>query len=493
MIRWHLWVVVLVLATGCGVQVLDTDDLVGVEDNPIAPSPPFAGDPASGAVFGIDISHWEGPMSQREMDCFWDSGVRHVVSGTQVEEVTRQQLEMAVSRGMTVDAYVYLYWNLDLAAQVKEAFRRSQGFPIQRMWLDVEEDPGKLGANAIIALVQQALDACNAQGGATCGIYTGPGFWQTYMNDTSVFSQVPLWYAWYNYKKSLAVWSVEQFGGWLQPTGKQWAEQVLCSVGVDKNVMLVPQAASVLVDRSLLPDTMQPPPAPTGLFPADGAVVGVDYIKLMTATIPRASHYQLALESWDGKIAFKTYYTWTRTDPFITVYPAWHNAIYRFRARAQNGHGWGAWSAWATFDWGNYSGPRPGSAPPPPPAPPPPATPPPATPPPATPPPATPPPWSNRRPAPAGAPTGLAPDGNVLSTAGVKLSCDTIQGASLYEFSIEFLAASGSYAPYVAYQSAAPCKTFYPQVHNTTYRFRVRATVGGVPGPWSNPASFQYK
>lgn len=473
------WLVALSL-TACGVQVIEpAEDPVKVGTAPISPSPFFAGDAQSGAPFAVDISFWEGPMSQREMDCFWDSGVRHVVSGTQVEEITRQQLEMALARGMTVDAYVYLYWDQDMAAQVKEAFRRTQGFPIQRMWLDVEEDPAGLGANALIALVQQALDACNAQGGAVCGIYTGPGFWKTYMNNTPSFGQVPLWYAWYNHKKALTHWPQEQFGGWLQPTAKQWAEEALCGVGVDKNVMQVPGAPAVVVDRSLPPDTGQPPPAPGGLYPADGAVVGLSYVKLMTGTIPRATRYQLALESWDGKGAFKPYYVWTRTDPFIKVNPTQHNAIYRFRARAQNAHGWGAWSAWAIFDYGSYSGPRPGPSAPPPPSPPP-----------VTPPPATPPPAPPQSPPAPGAPTGLTPDGATLSGGAVTLSCSPVQGASQYEISIE-LQTIGGFAPYFTYKASAPTKTFYPQVHGATYRWKVRATVGGSPGPWSNPASFQ--
>ena len=28
------------------------------------------GDPAAGAVYGLDMSMWEGPLSQYEMDCF---------------------------------------------------------------------------------------------------------------------------------------------------------------------------------------------------------------------------------------------------------------------------------------------------------------------------------------------------------------------------------------------------------------------------------------
>ena len=58
-----------------------------LSDAIVTPSQPFYGDPANHAVYALDISLWEGPISQYEMDCFWDSGVRHVVVGTQLQEI----------------------------------------------------------------------------------------------------------------------------------------------------------------------------------------------------------------------------------------------------------------------------------------------------------------------------------------------------------------------------------------------------------------------
>ncbi|MBK8995754.1 MAG: hypothetical protein IPM35_08405 [Myxococcales bacterium] len=431
---------------------------------PIKASPPYYGDPAHDAVFGVDISHWEGPMAQAEMDCFWDSGVRHVVSGTQVEEVTRQQLAMAVSRGMTVDAYVYLYWTDDIAGQVKEAFERTAGFPIGRMWLDVEQDPGGLGATELAIRVKAAADACLAEAGAECGIYTGRGFWTGEMADTTQFATLPLWYAHYNFKKELSHWSTESFGGWTEPVAKQWAEEVLCSVGVDKDTMQV-VTEPTLVDRSLPPAPTQPPPAPTGLYPADGARVSLDYVKLMTGLVPHATQYQLALESWDGA-AFKPYYTWTRVDGFQKVTPQFKNRFYRFRARAQNVHGWGAWSGYSVFEFGKSTTAPPSGTPEQPPPPPPPT---------------------------GGGDFGtLSPNGTTHSSPSVTLSCAAVTNASSYEFTIE-TSKSDSWMPYVKYTTTGPSRTFYPQLHQTTYRWRVRALVNGA---WSAPsydATFQYQ
>ena len=50
---------------------------------------PFFGDPTNGAVFGVDVAMYRGRSRQAELDCYWDSGVRHVIVGTQVEEDAR--------------------------------------------------------------------------------------------------------------------------------------------------------------------------------------------------------------------------------------------------------------------------------------------------------------------------------------------------------------------------------------------------------------------
>lgn len=345
--------------SGCGELPEWERDLASIQAE-LTPAPYFGGDPANRALFAADVSFWETPLAQSQMDCFWDSGVRHVVVGTQVASIAQQQLAMAVARGMTVDAYVYLYWDRDIATQVAAAFDMVRGFPISTMWLDVEEASGAaaLGKNKLTALIRAGLDECKTHG-VGCGLYTSPGYWKTYLGDTSALADAPLWYALYNKKRTLSDWSTERFGGWALPVAKQFQTAPLCEVGgADWNVMQVAAKPTVIVDRSLPPDTGLPPPAPTGLYPGHLSVVQLDYAKLMSATIPRATSYQLALESWNGRV-FSAYHTWTSRDAFVKTFPVTKPNIYRFRVRAQNRHGWGAWSAYSQFDYGTYSGPRP--------------------------------------------------------------------------------------------------------------------------------------
>ncbi|HJL20424.1 MAG TPA: fibronectin type III domain-containing protein, partial [Sandaracinaceae bacterium LLY-WYZ-13_1] len=91
-----------------------------------------------------------------------------------------------------------------------------------------------------------------------------------------------------------------------------------------------------------------------------------------------------------------------------------------------------------------------------------------------------------------GAPTGLSPDRTAVTTSAVTLSCDPTSGADLYEHQIEY-ASSGTWRAYYTYAGSSTDRTFYPSVAGTTYRFRVRARVGGAFGPWSAWASFDYR
>jgi hypothetical protein len=397
-------------------------------------------------------------MSQWEMDCFWRSGVRHIISGTQVEEVTRQQLRMAVSRGMTVDAYVYLFWNEDMTAQVERALARIRGLPVGRLWLDVENDPGGRRASELIDLLAQAVGACRAQGLIRCGIYTRGSYWRERLGNTTRFSDVPLWYALYNYRTSLSSFGTERFGGWTTATGKQWAEESLCDVGVDKNTMRVQAAPTVVVNRTPPVDDGRPPSAPSGLYPENGSVTRLSYLKLMSATVPLATSYSFEVQSWNGR-AWVAYYTWWASRPFKRISPAYLNRIYRFRVRARNARGDGPWSAWSQFDLGTYTGPRPGASQPP------------------SGPPAT--------------PTDLAPNGTTETAAAVSLSCRPVPAATRYEFTIEHAQGTG-FAPYYTYATSTPAKTFYPRVHATTYRWRVRAQAGSAWSGWSAHATFRY-
>lgn len=121
-----------------GVRLLILGWLAVTSANVAATGPNSSANP----VFATDISFWSGNISANKVACWRDRDVKHVVTGTQVRDITRQQLQMAIDGGMTVDAYVLLYWDFDITQQVQTALSIIKGFPVRRLWIDAEQARG---------------------------------------------------------------------------------------------------------------------------------------------------------------------------------------------------------------------------------------------------------------------------------------------------------------------------------------------------------------
>mmetsp|Transcript_61684 Transcript_61684/g.75633 ORF Transcript_61684/g.75633 Transcript_61684/m.75633 type:complete len:224 (-) Transcript_61684:18-689(-) len=111
------------------------------------------------------------------------------------------------------------------------------------IWLDIEGNPKSTcswsqysdttNCNFIQELTNTAVKM-----GKKVGIYSSKGEWESI-----VFSSVkacpevgiyPLWYAHYDKQPNFDDWSVEEFGGWTQPTIKQYTDdQRYCNTAFD--------------------------------------------------------------------------------------------------------------------------------------------------------------------------------------------------------------------------------------------------------------------
>ncbi|MBW2456138.1 MAG: hypothetical protein JRI68_16585, partial [Deltaproteobacteria bacterium] len=351
-----------------------------------------AQEPGDGNLeFAVDVSHWAQEVTDAEVACWWAEGVRHVIVGTQNLRISRQQLAMSGAGGMTLDLYVYLHWDEDMTEQVNRSLQLTSEFPIGRLWLDAEEDPAGRSPGQLAYLLDDAVDAC---GSFECGIYTGEWWWQPAMAATTGFAHLPLWYAYYDELPTMATWANQSFGGWQSPTGKQYNETYLCGVHLDVNTMAV-YATPPPPPAEPPPPSAGPPAAPEGLYPADDLQIWTDEVRLLCDTIPGATDYAFQIEHFNGS-QFIPYYTYETKENARFFIPSLDNRVYRWRVRAHNGDGWGAWSAWAQFEYGAASQ-WPNEPPP--------EEPPPEEPPPEEPPPEEPPPQD---PPPPGAPTGLS-------------------------------------------------------------------------------------
>ncbi len=306
-------------------------------------------------VLGVDVSVWTKALTDSDVDCLYEEGYRHVIAGTQLLEVTRQQLEIAIRGGMTVDLYIYLYWNESIEDQVGEAIDLVDEFPeIGRVWLDVEEDPAGRSAREIGDLVQEGLDLL---GDIPAGIYTGPGFWIEHMDDTDRFTGELLWFAHYDQDATFDSWDdpddPDHFGAWVTPFAKQYMDNHLrvCDLTLDHDIIRWDQTPTVELDRAVPPDDGDAPPAPTDLRPTGGLQITTEWVRPTAPVIREATSWQVAVESWSGA-AWADYFTWDSDVSSVTIYPQLADRTYRFRLRAENTHGWGPWSDWAWFEFG---------------------------------------------------------------------------------------------------------------------------------------------
>jgi lysozyme len=89
-------------------------------------------------------------------------------------------------------------------------------------------------------------------------------------------------------------------------------------------------------------------------------------------------------------------------------------------------------------------------------------------------------------------PSGLSPaDGAHETSSSVTMSCDSFTGATSYQFDIQVYQ-GGAWSDYYTYSTLHPTQTFWPQVANAPYRFRVRAVTGSGPSDYSGWSRFAF-
>jgi hypothetical protein len=396
-------------------------------------------------VYTVDISHWQGEITPDEVACMWDSGVRHLIAGVLNPSIAANQLETASNGGMTVDIYVYLYWSGNITAQVQNALAVGAPFPVQRLWLDAENAPGSFTHAQIVEKLQEAVNAC---GSTPCGIYTRKVWWRDNTGNSTAFSHLPIWYAYYDNMADFddwyypSYWYEGPFGGWTDPTGKQYNDRpYLCGSGVDHNIMYTAGDAPPPPDPEV-------PPAPTGLAPDGASFANDSSVTLSSDPITGVTQYEF--EIWyQSAGTWYQYYTYAPNTNSQTFWPAYNNTAYQWHVRAHNATGVGPWSAWATFNLGNVA-----TLPP--------------------------------------APTGLSPaDGATITTTSVTLSVSPIAGATNYEFEIWYQN-MGVFDYYYTYSTTTNSQTFWPSFDDIPYQWKARAKNGSGWGEWSDFSTFNF-
>lgn len=184
----------------------------------------------------FDISNWSGRLTADQVACIKREGYELVIPGTQIASISQQQFGVCAAGGLRLQAYVFLDFTGDAAAQVSAAIDICAGFPVEMLWLDCEDEKAEaMTEAATVAFIQAAADACINR--MRSGIYAAEGWWKRQTGNSEAFKAYPLWNALYNGGADLVA---AGYGGWGVPFIHQYSANVpICGVNTDLNVFQI--------------------------------------------------------------------------------------------------------------------------------------------------------------------------------------------------------------------------------------------------------------
>lgn len=187
----------------------------------------------------VDMSRWGGEFTLEEASAMKAIGITHVIVGDGHPQGAglwaRQQAEMALSQGMTVDGYIYLYFKADASDQCRQALNTLSGLPIRMWWLDAEDtESNDLSPMERLIFLDKCLDTLKKdQPTFKVGIYTGRWWWIPMVANSDRFSLYPLWNSYYDGNPDD---SGLPYGGWTSSAIEQYEGTTnICGQSVDLN------------------------------------------------------------------------------------------------------------------------------------------------------------------------------------------------------------------------------------------------------------------
>lgn len=208
-------------------------------------------------MIAIDISNYTDPLTPAALEAWKAAGVGLVI----VQAIdppagfpagrTRDQIQACLDAGLPVDAYVFLWFDLDVS-DIQHKLSLLGGLPIRRLWLDVEdESAARYDQPTSEAKVRAALDACDGYStthGERPGVYSGGWYWRDgrYMGNTTAFSDRDLWDSNYDGVTD-TISGFQSYGGWTERAIKQYQGSTsLAGInGVDMNVLSEQEASKL--------------------------------------------------------------------------------------------------------------------------------------------------------------------------------------------------------------------------------------------------------
>lgn len=241
-------------------------------------------------LLSIDVSNYTSPLTPENLQALKDAGVSHAIvqsidppPGYPVGR-TREQITALLAAGFTVDAYVWLWMDLD-TMDILHKLSLLDGLPVRQLWLDVEDTAAVKYDQAMCELkVDTALKACDqypTTSGQKTGIYTGRWYWADprYMGNSTKFSDRELWDSRYDDIPDTQV-GFTPYGGWSASRIKQFrGTSVLAGIsGIDLNVLSVAEEAELTAEPAPPEPEPQPEPCAAIQTERDGLVSSLGFI-----------------------------------------------------------------------------------------------------------------------------------------------------------------------------------------------------------------------
>lgn len=173
----------------------------------------------------FDFSNWTRIPTENDCTMLKALGYTTAIVGASFNtQLARDQITVLVAHSFRIEVYAWMRhpWQQDL---LDNALAACVGFPVERMWLDVEDADDATGKtpDQLAYDVQHGADYLRANFANEVSIYTGDWFWDQYMMTTNTFG-CRLWLAYY---VSLPPSLINIFppplpGGWTTLTVWQW-------------------------------------------------------------------------------------------------------------------------------------------------------------------------------------------------------------------------------------------------------------------------------
>ena len=192
-------------------------------------------------TLALDISYFtystSGELTQSQLQDAWNSGVRLFRPSIAVQEIAVQQIDAIVDYGeatgnkFIIEPYRYYYFDRWVEqVETDKAFIqrvRDLKYDIQKFSIDIEDTNELFSPQQRIEETSRIIDSY--EGFCPTDYYTGRWYHMSYMDNTTRFNFMPLWYARYgktnNDLTNPPTLDVD-FGGWTKARMHQYVGDV---------------------------------------------------------------------------------------------------------------------------------------------------------------------------------------------------------------------------------------------------------------------------